>query len=123
MFEYSYKGESYLLTTKYIAELDLYLFVGAKIDHFTQSVKDAFYFSIIISLFITSLITVIVILYVRNIHRKLASNNALTGLPNRRSFHNQLEHSILLKARRQQSLSLVFIDVDDFKKINDTQGY
>ena len=126
LFEYSHKGESYLLTTKYIAELDFYLIVGAKVDHFTQSVKDAFYFNIIISLLITALITVIVILYVRNIHRKLhklASNDALTGLPNRRTFHNQLEHSILLKARRQQSLSLVFIDVDDFKMINDSQGH
>lgn len=126
LFEYNHESESYLLTTKYIAELDLYLIVGAKVDNFTQSVKDAFYFNILISLFITLLITLIVLLYVRKIHgklHKLASNDALTGLPNRRTFHNQLEHFIMLKSRRQQSLSLVFIDVDDFKMINDTQGH
>lgn len=106
--------------------MDLYLIVGAKVDHFTQSVKDAFYFNIMISLLITLLITLIILLYVRNIHCKLnnlASNDILTGLPNRRTFHNQLTHFISLKTRRQQTLSLVFIDVDDFKTINDAQGH
>jgi len=126
LFEYNQSGESYLLTTKYIEELDLYLLVEAKVDNFTQSVRDALYFNIIISLLITLLITAIVLLYVRNIHSKLnylANNDALTGLPNRRTFYSQLEHFISLKARRQQHLSLLFVDVDDFKIVNDAQGH
>ncbi|MCI2284504.1 sensor domain-containing diguanylate cyclase [Colwellia sp. MSW7] len=126
LFEYTHQGESHLFTTKYIDELDLYLIVGAKVENFTQSVKDAFYFNMFISVIITLLITFIVILYVRNIHRKLhklASNDTLTGLPNRRTFHNQLAYLISLKARRQQDVSLIFIDVDNFKVINDTLGH
>jgi diguanylate cyclase (GGDEF)-like protein len=126
LFEYTQSDESYLLTTKYIPELDLYLLVEAKVDNFTQSVKDAFYFNIFISLLITLLITIIVLLYVRKIHSKLndlASNDALTNLPNRRTFYSQLDRFILLGARQKQNLSLVFVDVDDFKLINDEQGH
>jgi len=126
IFEYTDSDKSYLFTIKYIDELDLYLIVGAKVDHFTQSVKDAFYFNMMISIFITLLITLIVILYIKSIHRKLhklASYDALTGLPNRRTFHNQLEYLISHKDRRHQNMSLVFIDIDDFKVINDVQGH
>ncbi|PCI54825.1 MAG: GGDEF domain-containing protein [Gammaproteobacteria bacterium] len=126
LFEYTQSGESYLLTTKYIVELDLYLLVEAKVDNFTQSVRDAFYFNLLISLLITLLITTIVLLYVKNIHSKLnylASNDTLTDLPNRRTFYSQLEHFISLKARHHKPLSLIFVDVDDFKMINDMQGH
>jgi len=126
LFEYTQSGESYLLTKKYIAELDLYLLVEAKVDNFTQSVREAFYFNMMVSLLITLLIAIIVVLYVRKIHSKLsdlASNDTLTGLPNRRTFQSQLELFLSLKARHQQKLSLVFVDVDDFKMINDAQGH
>ena len=126
LFEYSELGESYLLTKKYIAELDTYVFVEAKVDDFTQSVKEAFYFHLMISALITLLITLIVLLYVRKIHTKLnnlASNDPLTGLPNRRTFSRQLEHFISLNDRHPLKLSLVFIDVDDFKMINDAKGH
>jgi len=126
LFEYEQAGEPYLLTKKYIAELDLYLLVEAKVNNFTQSVKDAFYFNLLVSLFITLIIALIILLYVKKIHNKLnnlASNDALTGLPNRRTFYSQLEHLLLLSKRNQQSLSILFIDVDDFKNVNDIHGH
>jgi len=126
LFEYEQSGDTYLLTKKYISELDLYLIVEAKVDNFTQSVKETLYFNIIMSLLITLLITLIILFYVRGIHKKLnalASNDALTGLPNRRTFYVQLEHYLLLKTRHSQSLSMIFIDVDDFKGVNDTYGH
>lgn len=126
LFEYEQSGDTYLLTKKYISELDLYLLVEAKVDNFTQSVKETLYFNITVSLLITLLTTLIILFYVRRIHRKLnalASNDALTGLPNRRTFYIQLEHCLLLKTRHSQSLSMIFIDVDDFKGINDTHGH
>ena len=126
LFEYEQSGETYLLTKKYIPELDLYLVVEAKVGNFTQSVKEAFYFNIIVSLFITLIITLIVLFYVRSIHTKLnqlASNDVLTGLPNRRTFYSQLAHFLQLKKRHSNNLSVIFIDVDDFKKINDMHGH
>lgn len=126
LFEYKIDGEAYLLTKKYVEELGLYVVVEAKVDNFTESVLEAFYFNITVSVLITLLITIIVVLYVRKIHGKLnnlASSDSLTDLPNRRTFYSRLEHFIVMKKRRQQALSVVFFDIDDFKKINDIEGH
>jgi len=55
--------------------------------------------------------------------RRLAYSDALTGLPNRVQFTNQLNR--LLQARRDQgeSVAVMFIDIDRFKLINDTLGH
>lgn len=47
----------------------------------------------------------------------------LTGLPNRASFKNQLQRAIERAAREKLRLSLVFIDLDRFKLINDSLGH
>jgi diguanylate cyclase (GGDEF)-like protein len=126
IFEYTKAGEVYLLNRKYIAEIDLYLIVEAKVNNFTQTAKETFYFNVLISTVITILISFIIVIYVRKIHLeldKLASNDALTGLPNRRCLHERLEEFLLLKERNHIKLSVVFIDIDDFKEINDTKGH
>lgn len=65
IYEYKDSGESFLLTKKYISELDLSLVVMAKIDNFTRSVKSAFYFNLASSFIITILIALFVILYMK----------------------------------------------------------
>ena len=54
---------------------------------------------------------------------RLAFYDALTGLPNRRLLLNRLEHSIAVCLRKQQRGALLFIDLDNFKDLNDTQGH
>ncbi len=52
-----------------------------------------------------------------------AFHDALTGLPNRRLLLESLSHA-LARAKRNNTLAAVlFIDLDDFKKINDTAGH
>jgi diguanylate cyclase (GGDEF)-like protein/PAS domain S-box-containing protein len=53
----------------------------------------------------------------------LASTDELTGLPNRRSFMRRLREEIERAGRHERPLSLVMIDVDHFKRINDTLGH
>ncbi|MGL4487885.1 MAG: sensor domain-containing protein, partial [Rhizobiaceae bacterium] len=55
--------------------------------------------------------------------RSLAYNDALTKLPNRRSLIERLEQKITTCQRRNEFAGLLFIDLDDFKALNDTHGH
>ena len=55
--------------------------------------------------------------------RKLADLDALTGLHNRRYFHETLAREVDRALRYQRRLSLVMVDVDGFKEINDRIGH
>lgn len=54
---------------------------------------------------------------------KESTHDSLTGLFNRAYFAETFEHQILLSKRHGADLSVLFIDVDDFKDINDTYGH
>ncbi len=55
--------------------------------------------------------------------RQAAVHDALTGLPNRNSLAARLEHAILRVNRSGDRIALLFIDLDRFKKVNDTFGH
>ncbi len=52
-----------------------------------------------------------------------AAHDALTGLPNRRLLEEKLARQLALAPMTNSSLALVFIDLDQFKMINDTFGH
>jgi len=52
-----------------------------------------------------------------------ANLDALTGIPNRRYFDNQMDTEWKLGQRRREPLSLIMIDIDYFKKYNDAYGH
>jgi diguanylate cyclase (GGDEF)-like protein/PAS domain S-box-containing protein len=53
----------------------------------------------------------------------LANSDPLTGLPNRRMYAFQLEKSLAAARRQRSQLGLMYLDLDNFKKINDTLGH
>ena len=54
---------------------------------------------------------------------RLATTDDLTGLPNRRCFMAQLERELARAQRYRIPLSLLLLDLDDFKRLNDTHGH
>lgn len=55
--------------------------------------------------------------------QELAFYDAVTGLPNRHFFQERIEQVVANALRYQQRCSLMFIDLDDFKIVNDTLGH
>jgi diguanylate cyclase (GGDEF)-like protein len=55
--------------------------------------------------------------------RAMASTDGLTGIANRLTFNETLEREIARAARAGEDTSLVLMDIDHFKKLNDTLGH
>lgn len=53
----------------------------------------------------------------------LAYHDALTGLPNRKSLHQQMQRAISRSHRSGKPVGVLFLDLDGFKDINDTYGH
>jgi diguanylate cyclase (GGDEF)-like protein len=54
---------------------------------------------------------------------RAAATDALTGLPNRRTFQMRMEQELARAKREQMRLSLLVADLDDFKALNDRLGH
>src|SRR5256885_17193386 len=53
----------------------------------------------------------------------LAHEDPLTGLPNKRAFHDRLDAELRRAAREYYPVAVVVMDLDRFKQINDTWGH
>jgi diguanylate cyclase (GGDEF)-like protein len=53
----------------------------------------------------------------------MAHHDALTGLPGRLLFHDRLEHALRHALRNDETLAVMYLDLDGFKAVNDTRGH
>ncbi|KIM11980.1 MAG: hypothetical protein KU37_03810 [Sulfuricurvum sp. PC08-66] len=126
VFEFKSGSDSYLMHSKYIDGLDFYVVVEAKLDTFIQETKANFYKDIILSMGFAVLI-IFIIFYTVNIYQRqleyLVHHDTLTGLDNRRTFNEGFVNALQLFEKQSKPFGMIFIDIDDFKKINDTLGH
>jgi two-component system cell cycle response regulator len=77
--------------------------------------------------FITHLASVIAVCFENAVNQerlhRLSMYDMLTQVKNRRAFHQSLSNEISRAARGGDPLSILFVDLDYFKKINDTYGH
>lgn len=55
--------------------------------------------------------------------RRIADMDHLTGLPNRRAFDHMLEREMREAQENNEALCVAFVDIDHFKRVNDTHGH
>jgi diguanylate cyclase (GGDEF)-like protein len=55
--------------------------------------------------------------------RELSRTDPLTALPNRRAFYEEASRIIAINERLRQPVTLAYVDLDNFKKVNDTLGH
>lgn len=55
--------------------------------------------------------------------QRIANNDALTGLPNRKSFRDNLRNAMLSARTSNRNIALLYFDIDKFKSINDQFGH
>ncbi|NDV18967.1 diguanylate cyclase [Pseudodesulfovibrio sp. JC047] len=55
--------------------------------------------------------------------KRLATVDSLTGIANRHKFFDRLEHALALAKRYDQKVAVLFVDLNEFKKVNDTFGH
>ena len=53
----------------------------------------------------------------------LAHHDPLTGLPNRSTLHKRVEQVLTVARKAKRSVALLFLDIDDFKQVNDSLGH
>lgn len=54
---------------------------------------------------------------------QMAYHDPMTGLPNRQLFNDRLTHALEIAKREHRSFAVVFLDLDNFKPINDRFGH
>ncbi len=123
---YTRNGDEYLVHSKFIPELNLYLLVQAKVSDFTYDVKQAFFLNLLLSLLLTAIIVLIIIQMIQKHSEKLeniANYDSLTELLTRRFFNDKIQEQLLRQKRKEVDMSILFLDIDNFKHVNDTFGH
>jgi len=125
-FTYTSIPDNIMLTTRYIPELKWTLFIELPESQASRSIKQGFVRSLLIAPMVISL-TILLIAYTINIFQRrlegMAITDKLTGLYNREYFDLSLAQALQRHKRDQRAVSVLMLDIDHFKDINDQMGH
>ena len=115
-----------LVTSRYIQEMDWFLIVEQDEDAILVSAKRNLLRTLLIGFFASVIIITLTAVTINYFHKRLeqmAVTDKLTGTANRRELEKQFERAVARHIRHNVSLSVMIIDIDRFKEINDTEGH
>ena len=126
--QFSYEGEdgAVLVSTRYIPELDWYLLVEQAQDKPLASARANLLRTLLVGLLASLIIIAISAVTVNHFQARLermAGTDELTGAANRREFETQFLRAVHRNVRSGVPLSMVLLDVDGLKEVNDRLGH
>lgn len=125
---YSYKGQlgKVYLNSRYIEQLGWFLIVEQNENLTQQPFTKALVFnmgmSLLIALAVLAIAHKVLSLYQKDLENS-AFRDSLTGAYNRQSFEELVEKAFNYRNRKTDATSILFLDIDHFKAINDNHGH
>ena len=93
---------------------------GHVYSHWTIPIWNAL---IRLGIFISTSVLLTALLEGLLVQRRMARTDSLTELCSRRAFDEGLQHDLAVAQRHKSALTLAYIDLDDFKAVNDSHGH
>jgi len=123
---YTRNGESFFVAARYIPEFQWVMLVEQPETAALEVARKNLVNTLLVGLLTSCLVIAICMAAVNVFHKRmerLATTDELTGLANRREFERLFLRAEARQRRHAGNLSLVMLDVDSFKKINDACGH
>lgn len=125
-FEYQLNGENFLLSTRYIPEFRWHLIVEQSEGQALVTARNNLIRTILIG-FAASILIIIICIATVNYYQKrlehMAKTDPLTGAANRRALDERFNLAAYKADRYDEPFSIVILDLDGFKEINDSYGH
>lgn len=119
-------GERVFVNTRLVPEFDWYLVVEQRETGATDRIQGTLWVNVALALGIMALVLFASHFALRGYQGQLeemATTDQLTGLANRHIFESLYDHVLKSSIRRKRPFSLISVDIDHFKKINDVYGH
>ncbi len=125
-FDYESDNERILLNVRYIDELGWLLFVEQNETEALQIARMNFWRTITFGICASAVVIFLTLMTINHYQRQveqLVVLDELTGIANRRKLESDFKRAIYSYSRTQQPFSLILMDLDGFKAVNDIMGH
>lgn len=125
-YEFDRQGRRVFLEARYFPQFDWYLIGEEEAGESLGRIRSAMFTNLAIGLLATCIVVIIVVIVVNRFQGRLealVTVDSLTGVANRRHFMETLQTEGVRAERYGYALSLLMIDVDRFKVVNDRHGH